>query len=174
MPLIHLWCPSVRASQGGIESYSYGLATALREIVGEGNLTVLIRNDPPANLPAVANATTAWLPRLLWPVGFASFVVLRALRERPDLIITTHLNFGPFALFVRRLLKIPYWVTLHGYESWQIQRPSQRRAVGVADLLLPVSGFTRERVMTSYAVPAERMPLLHDTFEPERFTIGAK
>jgi glycosyltransferase involved in cell wall biosynthesis len=179
MPKIHLWCPSVRASDGGIESYSFSIASALREIVGEDNLTVLARNISVADLrtilgTGVGTGSSAWLPRPLWSLGFAFLVVMRALRQRPDLIITTHLNFGPFAAFVRKLVKIPYWVVLHGYESWKIERPIQQRAVVAADLLLPVSAITRERVMENYGVPAERMHLVHDTFDPERFTIGPR
>src|ERR1043166_2822413 len=173
MPKIHLWCPSVRTSEGGIESYSFSMANALREIVGERNLTVLVRNDSAKEVHAalgteVTNDTSAWWPRPLWSLGFALMVVVRALRRRPDLIVTTHLNFAPFAAFVRKLVKIPYWVVLHGYESWEIERPSQRRAVQAADLLLPVSGFTRKRVMENYAVRAECMHLLHDTLDPIR------
>lgn len=179
MPRIHLWCPSVRASEGGIESYSCSLARALTDVVGASNLTVLVRNDTAAEVRAVlgaeiASASSASLPRSLWSAGFAGFVILRALRERPDLIITTHLNFSPFASVAKKRAKIPYWVALHGYESWKIQRQSQERAVVAADLLLPVSSFTRDRVMHNYAVPAERMHLLPDTFEPDRFTIGPK
>jgi glycosyltransferase involved in cell wall biosynthesis len=37
-----------------------------------------------------------------------------------------------------------------------------------------VSEFTRDRVMTNYAVPPDRMHLLRDTFEPNRFGIGPK
>jgi glycosyltransferase involved in cell wall biosynthesis len=179
MPKVHLWCPSVCGSKGGIESYSFSIANALREIVGERDLTVLVRNDSLDELRAipgtvVASATSAWLPRPLWPVAFALLVTIRAIRERPALIITTHLNFGPFASFVRRVAKVRYWVVLHGYESWAIQRASQQRAVVAADLLLPVSAFTRDRVSNNYAVPVKRMRVLPDTFDPERFTIGPK
>jgi glycosyltransferase involved in cell wall biosynthesis len=179
MPRIHLWCPSVRASEGGIESYSGSLARALSDAVGESNLTLLVRNDTSAQVRSVlgqgvASASIGALPSSLRAVAFAGLVFLRAVRNRPDLIITTHLNFGPFAAAVRRKAKIPYWVALHGYESWKIQRRSQEGAVRAADLLLPVSAFTREQVMTRYEVPAERMHLLPDTFDPERFNIGPK
>jgi phosphatidyl-myo-inositol dimannoside synthase len=179
MPRIHLWCPSVCPSKGGIESYSFSLATTLQELVGEHDLTVLVRNDSAGELRAslgnnFATATSAWLPKTFWSFGFACLVVLRALRERPDLIITTHLNFAPFAAFARILIGVPYWVVLHGYESWEIQRPSQRRAVAAADLLLPVSAVTRDRVASKYAIPAERMRLLPDTFDSTRFRIGPK
>jgi glycosyltransferase involved in cell wall biosynthesis len=179
MPRIHLWCPSVRASEGGIESYSFSLARALREIVGERDLTVLVRNDQRSDVrgtlgAGVAQASTGWLPKALWTAAFAFLVLARALRERPDLIITTHLNFAPFARFVRKLAKIPYWVVLHGYESWDIQRPSQQRAVAEADLLLPVSNFTRDRVIKNYSVSAEKVRVLPNTFEPARFNPGPK
>ena len=176
---IHLWCPSIRASDGGIESYSLSLAKALIEIVGERQITVLVRNHDSADVrdalgTDVRCGGSAWMPRALWTIGFAALVVARALRERPGLIISTHLNFGPFASFVNRLTKMPYWIALHGYESWEIQRPSQRRAVAKADLLLPVSAFTRDRAMKNYSIPAERMRVLPDTFDPTRFSIGPK
>jgi glycosyltransferase involved in cell wall biosynthesis len=176
---IHLWCPSLRAEDGGIEAYSFGLARALIQVVGEKNITVLVRNHKGADVRAalgagIRHAATGSLPRWTWTISFALVVIWRALLERPDLIITTHLNFAPFALLVNKLAKIPFWVSLHGYEAWNIQRPSQRRAVATADLLLSVSAFTRDRVMGNYGVPTERMHLLHDTFEPDRFMIGPK
>lgn len=176
---IHLWCPSVCPSKGGIESYSFSLANALGELVGERDLTVIVRNDSAAEIQeslggGFLTATSSWLPKSLWSIGFACLVVLRALREKPRLIITTHLNFSTFASFVRNLSGIPYWVVLHGYESWEIQRPSQRRAVAQADLLLPVSGVTRDRVGSKYAIPPERMHVLPDTFDSTRFSIGQK
>ena len=179
MRKIHLWCPSIRASDGGIESYSLSLAKALIEIAGERHVTVLVHNHNSADVrhalgTGVRCGASGWLPRTLWTIGFALLVVWRALRDRPDLIISTHLNFAPFASLVKRLTSIPYWVALHGYESWEIQRPSRRRAVAKADLLLPVSAFTRDRVMKNYSIPVERMRVLHDTFDPARFSIGPK
>ena len=155
------------------------MVRALASVIGKSNLAVFVRNDRPAELCGqgwddYSISTSAWLPKALWSTGFASLLVQRALRERPDLIITTHLNFTPFARFVRQVAKIPYWVALHGYESWEIKRPSQQRAVREADLLLPVSIFTRDRVRRNYGVPAERMHVLHDTFDPARFSIGPK
>src|SRR3954468_24871397 len=98
MPRIHLWCPSVCASKGGIESYSFSLASALREVVAERDLTVLVRIDSAAEIQASTGdrfltATSAWLPKSLRSLGFGCMVVWRALREKPQLIITTHLNF---------------------------------------------------------------------------------
>lgn len=179
MPRIHLWCPSVRATQGGIEGYSAGLCDALRTAVGAGNLTVLIRNDRASGLPAILGDDVWTGSAGSWPagvrrIGFAILVMLRALRERPDLIITTHLNFAPFASLIRRITGIPYWVVLHGVEAWHIQRESRRRAVAQAQLLLPVSALTRDRVAQKYKLPPEKMHLLPDTFDPGRFAIGPK
>src|ERR1043166_5375367 len=149
MPKNHLWCPSVCTSEGGIEYFLFRMAKALREIFGERNFTVLVRNDSAKEVHAalgteVTNDTPAWWPRPLWSLGFALMVVVRALRRRPDLIVTTHLSFAPFAAFVRKLVKVPYWVVLHGYESWEIERPSPRRAAQVAAFLSPGGGFTRK------------------------------
>src|SRR3954470_5915671 len=179
MPRIHLWCPSVCASKGGIESYSFSLASALQELVGERDLTVLVRIDSAEEIQAsmggrFVTATSAWLPKSLWSVGFGCLVVWRALREKPKLIITTHLNFSPFAFFVRKLTGIPYWVVLHGVEAWEIPMPSRRQAVAAADLLLPVSAVTRDRVASKYAIPVERLYLLPDTIDSTRFSIGPK
>jgi len=97
MPGIHLWCPSIRASEGGIESYSLSLARALIEIAGEQHITILVRNHAGADIcqalgSGVRHGASGWLPRALWTFAFGVLVVWRALRERPDLIISTHLN----------------------------------------------------------------------------------
>src|SRR5688572_5939388 len=175
MPRINLWCPSVRTEEGGIEAYSFSLARALMQIVGEKNVTVLVRNHSGAVVRSalgagVRHVATGSLPRSLWTIAFALTVVVRAFLDRPDLIITTHLNFSPFAAFVRRWTNIPYWVSLHGYEAWHIERASQQKAVVNANRLLPVSQYTCERVMSAYSVPIEKMRVLHDTFDLAPFS----
>ena len=179
MPEIHLWCPSIRASDGGIESYSRSLAEALVKIAGRENVTILVRNHGARDLkeafgPDTRHRAVGRLPEALRTIGFAILVVAQALLNRPDLIISTHLNFSPFAALVKRLTTIPYWIALHGYESWEIRRPSQRRAVEQADRLLPVSHFTRNRVIDRYSIAPDRMRVLHDTFDAARFSIGPK
>ena len=178
MPAIHLWCPSLSASEGGIESYSLSLAKALVAVAGKENVTVFVRNEVEDDVRAllgvkVRGGARGW-PRSFRAIRFAINSVTRALLDRPDLIISTHLNFSPVAALVKRLTNVSYWVSLHGVEAWEIQRTSRRRAVSTADLLLPVSEFTRERVMNSCSIPVEKMRVLHDTFEPERFGIGPK
>jgi glycosyltransferase involved in cell wall biosynthesis len=96
------------------------------------------------------------------------------LAKRPDLIISTHLNFAGPALWLKRAAGIPYWLVAHGIEAWDIKRPMVRRALHEAERVLAVSSFTRDRLVENECLNPNRISLLPDTFDAGRFTIAPK
>ncbi len=175
---IHLWCPGAYETDGGIEAYSAALVGALAENNVQ-KITVLAKHDSLAALRrsapnGVLAAGTGDVPLRLRTPAFAALLVGRAVAERPDLIITTHLNFAPVAAWLKRRFAIPYWISLHGIEAWDLQHPSRRQALRSADLLLSVSRFTRERVRREQGIAPEQFRILHDTFEPAAWEVGPK
>ncbi len=162
---------------GGIQAYSYFLLDGLAQI--GTRLSSFSRNDSPGSLRRIqhkkssAHAIGSPFSALRSPL-FAGLTVAHALFHRPHLIVTTHLNFGPLAFHLRRRLNIPYIVSLHGIEAWGLGHSKRRRALREADLLLPVSRHTRDRVMEEQQIPSDRFAILSDTFDETRFEIGPK
>lgn len=152
MKRIHLWAPGFEPSSGGIQAYSHELLLAAREVA---KVETFHRTGVPA-------------------LHFALRALGRAFLLRPSAIICTHLNFSPLALVLKKVLRIPYAVSLHGIEAWNIPNPRRREALRLADILLPVSECTRERAGAILDPVRGRWEILYNTFDEQRFSPGAK
>jgi glycosyltransferase involved in cell wall biosynthesis len=97
-----------------------------------------------------------------------------AWRERPGLIVSTHLNFGPLAMAARRSFGSPYILVAHGIDAWGITNESRKKALRKADLTLAVSNYTRDRLIQEVGLDAARVKILPNTFAAERFAIAPK
>jgi phosphatidylinositol alpha-1,6-mannosyltransferase len=175
---VHVWCPGV-CGPGGIEAYSKEVVHGLAQIFPRANITVFARNDRSSALrqwlpAAVVGIGLGEIPNLMRAQAFATLVFSGAVIDRPDLIFSTHLNFAPVARWLKRLQKTRYWISLHGIEVWQMTNRSRSRAVFEADLLLPVSRYTRNRVAAEQEIPESKFQILPDTFDVDRFTPGQK
>lgn len=174
---IHLWCPGIEPNSGGIEKYSSFLLKTLREQFGSGAISAFAKNDRLNRVelrPEPAVTCTGNVPEKFRTAVFSTLTASHALFSRANLIISTHLNFSPLARWLSRRANIPYWVSLHGVEAWDLNREDRRRGLGDASLLLPVSGFTRDVVSREQGLPRERFRLLPNAFDPDSFRIGPK
>ena len=175
---IHVWCPGIDPQVGGIEGYSAAIVNALTQI-GVTPLRVFAKNEASRTVRqhlghGAEGFGVGSVPLRFRTAAFVALLAAHAIADRPDLIITTHLNFGPAAAWLKRRFGIPYWVSLHGIDAWGLRHAARLQALKSADLLLPVSGFTRDRVMREQAMAPERFRVLPNTFEPAAWTIGPK
>jgi glycosyltransferase involved in cell wall biosynthesis len=85
-----------------------------------------------------------------------------------------HLNFCPAADWLKRALGIRYAVSLHGVEAWGLTNPARRRGLAYADLKLPISEFTRQRILAEQALSGASFRLLPCTFDADKFTPAPK
>lgn len=175
---VHVWAPELFCSTGGIQTFSRHFINALSDVLPAAEIRLLLKNDLPE---AVCNyngfrqvtAFGQWRPSLRTP-RFASECLRQALCEQPRLIISTHLNFGPVAQIVRKLIAVPYVLVAHGIDAWDLNVRTRRKALQNADLILAVSRYTRERLLENSGFDPRRVQILPNTFSPDRFTIGAK
>ena len=177
-PRIHVWCPGI-CSTGGIQSYSNSIVEAILQIVPNARLTVFSRNDSSSTLrrTLLGHAKivgTGSAPERLRAIAFAGNIFWHALIDPPDLVLCTHLNFAPAARLLNRFRRTPYWISLHGIEAWNLHNKTRSAAVRNADLLFPVSQYTRDRVATEQGISESKFRVLPDTFDSERFTPGPK
>src|SRR5919109_4754232 len=148
-PKIHVWIPDYESAMGGIQVFSRFLIRALGDCLPAARLTVLSKNDnsfpmlPPRHPPSEFYCS-GWWPIGTRTVAFACQLVTRALRERPDLIVSTHVNFTPVAMRLERLARIPYAAVAHGVDVWGVRRGGVRRSLRRARRVLAVSRFTRD------------------------------
>ncbi|MGI0487675.1 glycosyltransferase [Pantanalinema rosaneae CENA516] len=176
-PSIHLWAPSLFDLKGGIETYSGFLLQALKDLYPELRPEICLMHDrgwqQPAEAPSRFHFTGTFPPQFRAP-AFATKALAASINHPPDLVISTHLNFAVAAYWLKQVLGIPYWVVAHGFEAWDVQRPDLKRAIVHADRVLAVSTYTRDRLLQEQHLEPERVSLLPNTFDGQRFQLAAK
>jgi glycosyltransferase involved in cell wall biosynthesis len=93
----------------------------------------------------------------------------RAVKERPELIVTTHANFAPVAHSMKSLLGIPCVAIGHGIEVWDLKPGAVWRALRAATAIAAVSTFTRDKMSSALQLPKDAIAILPNTFDPEEF-----
>lgn len=162
---------------GGIAQYNRDFVRALASLEGVGNVLVLPRSDGvgPAELP---DPKVVHLP----PIGGRLRYSLRALRvalgERPDVIFCGHLFMAPLAWLLSKVLRVRWWLQIHGIEAWD--RPGASPVTGKdsfpawfpiremaesADLVTSVSRYTRRRFLGWASVTPEKVRVLPNTYD---------
>jgi glycosyltransferase involved in cell wall biosynthesis len=175
---IHVWVPDLFSTTGGIQAFSRYLIDAVRAEAFSKYFSALIKNDLPDDIPDKwalhnFNAYGNW-PLRLRSARFALGCMRQAWRERPGLIVSTHLNFGPLAMLARRSFGAPYILVAHGIDAWGITSASRKRALLKADLTLAVSNYTRDRLIQEVGLDPDRVKILPNTFAADRFAIAPK
>jgi glycosyltransferase involved in cell wall biosynthesis len=170
---IHIWVPDFTGATGGIQTFSRFLIRGIRDLFAEATLDIFSKNDTsfpdPSDNPTDSFSPLGWWPPRLRTTVFATELTLAALRNRPDLILTTHVNFAPVAHSVKTLFNIPFLAIGHGIEVWDLPRGQIRRALRGANALAAVSHFTRARMALALQISEEEIFLLPNTFDPEQF-----
>ncbi|MGI0483702.1 glycosyltransferase family 4 protein, partial [Geminocystis sp. CENA526] len=101
-------------------------------------------------------------------------IIIYTIWDKPDLVITTHLNFIPVAHLLKRLYGIRYYTIAHGIEAWNLQKPSLIKALKECDRILSVSHYTRDRLIKEQNLNPEKIFVLPNTFNHEKFKITPK
>lgn len=176
---IHVWVPNIFEFKGGIQVYSEFFLQAL-ETYNFKKCSICVKHDRQVPNSALERFSSfqfycsgQW-PLSLRTPAFSSQLLRLALEEKPDLIITTHLNFTPLAYYLKRFLGIPYWTVAHGVEAWTIQKNSLRRSLQYADLILSVSNYTRDRLLEGQYLNPRNIKLLPNTLSYQRFKVTPK
>jgi glycosyltransferase involved in cell wall biosynthesis len=172
---VHIWAPELFCGKGGIQTFSRHLVAALScEVSGE-KIRVLLKNDLPKDVRIWKGSRQVatfghWPPRLRTP-RFAWECLRRAYLERPQLIISTHLNFGPLAHIIYHVLHVRYILVAYGVEAWDLRRPG---CLHHADKIFAISSYTRDRLLNLHRLREDRVVLLPTTFDPHVFDIAPK
>src|SRR6266404_1679206 len=170
---VHVWVPDYTSAIGGIQTFSRFLVRGLRDVFADAEISVFSKNDtsyPDPGSDAADKFTPLgwWTPKLR-TIAFADELFRAALRDRPDFIITTHVNFAPVAHSLKMLFRIPFVAVGHGVEVWEIRNVRVRWALRAANLLIAVSHFTRQRMASALGDAEAKIALLPNTFDPEQF-----
>ena len=165
---IHIWAPNVCGFGGGIAAFSRELAMALH-LKGHG-VVIRTKEDRSGLWNDLPVTGSGLIPAHLRTPWFAAGLVAAAALSRPDLIISTHINFGPAAHFTHWIAGVPYVLVGHGVDLHPGLSPLRQQAIREADALWVVSRWTERRALDLGAA-SERIELLSNTVDDERFSI---
>jgi glycosyltransferase involved in cell wall biosynthesis len=178
-PNIHLWIPNIFEFKGGIQVYSAFLLQALQNFLPQAQIKVFLKhdrnvpNEEKTLLPTKFYASGHW-PLPLRTLAFSSKVATAELLDKPNLILTTHLNFAPLAHWLKNVTRTPYWAVAHGVDAWNIQNLSRKQALHHADRVLAVSHYTRNRLLQEQNLDPSKVVVLPNTFDAHRFKVAPK
>ncbi|WP_392533165.1 glycosyltransferase [Nostoc sp. C117] len=178
----HLIFPNMFGFKGGIQVYSTFLLKALQDLYPEAIYDVFLKYDK-HNLKKpqgseFLNSTRfhyfGHLPRLLQTILFATKIIILATFQRPNVVISTHVNYATACYFLKLITGIPYWVVAHGLEVWDIENNVTKLALQKADKVISVSNYTRLRLLQEINIDSEKIVILPNTFDANQFQIKPK
>lgn len=175
----HLWFPNIFEFKGGIQTYCAFFLQAIQNLYPDARYGVFLKHDKSCSANFSYSAFTQFhctgiIPLPLRTAIFAANLITRGLWQRPNLIIAGHINFSIVAYWLKRLIGIPYWVITYGMEVWDLENPALKKALNHADLILAISGYTRDRLLKEQSLDPNQISLLPCQFEPSRFQLAPK
>jgi glycosyltransferase involved in cell wall biosynthesis len=157
-PKVLVLAPSI-SFVGGIQRYVRTLNRALREILGDEEVLVLIwGSQPQASNPENGKTTTEIRAEAKW--RFAMRTVRETLSWQPDLVVATHVGLAPLAWILQGLVGCRYWIFAYGTDVWGPLSVAKRRALARSARVISISEFTRRRLAELHRIPEERIRLL--------------
>ncbi len=104
--------------------------------------------------------------------AFALSSLAAVARDRPDHVISTHVNFGPVAQLAKRFFGTPFTLVAHGIDVHQGLPKTTLAALRDADRIIAVSSWTRDRVLDLGGIEPRNVSLLPNTIDETRFTVA--
>lgn len=153
-----LLAPQLWSADGGVQRYGRSLLEAMQQVRPSAQVQVLALLDQPGR----------------WQRLSFLLAALLAVRQRPQLVLCTHLHLAPLGWLVARLSSGQLWVSLHGIEAWRPLRGLRRWALLHSNHLLPVSRYTAEQVQQQLDPRMPPWSLLLNTYDAERFQPGPR
>jgi glycosyltransferase involved in cell wall biosynthesis len=176
---IHLWFPNIFEFKGGIQVYSAFLLQALQNSEPNLDYEVFLKHDTSLPKDFKSSISSRFhfagnYPLSLRTPAFAAQIISSGLWQRPNLVISTHLNFAVAAYWLKRLAGIPYWTVAHGVEAWNIKNSALQTALHHADRILAVSNYTRDRLLAEQNLDPNKISILPNTFDHHLWEISEK
>jgi glycosyltransferase involved in cell wall biosynthesis len=152
-------------TRGGIARHTYTFASALADLLGPENVHVLalLGYGDASDLHPRFRVLGPVTDRLTAAakVQFAMKALALA-RHKYDLIVCNHLSLGLVGAAIRFVHRTPFWVVCHGVEAWRPIPMLQLTALKEAELALPISRFTAEKLQEVNGLPPSKMRVLYN------------
>ncbi|HEY9748676.1 MAG TPA: glycosyltransferase, partial [Allocoleopsis sp.] len=189
-PHFYLLFPNIFGYMGGIQVYSAVLLRALQDLYPEAQYDVFLKYDRAdgtnlQNLEFLPQTRFHYFgqshgDRNRWrrygkAILAAAKMLGLGLWQRPNLILTTHLDFYSVVFdWFKFWTGIPYGVVLHGLEAWNVENKALQSVLQRADRVMAVSHYTRDRLLQEQSLEANQVTVLPNAFDAGRFQIAPK
>lgn len=110
----------------------------------------------------------------LQTANFITTSMSAILTDRPDHVISTHVNFGPAARVAKQFFRVPYTLVAHGIDVHPGLPRTSLAALREANRIIAVSVWTRDRVLDLGGISPDDVVILPNTVDENRFSIGPK
>lgn len=159
-------------SSGGIAQANRDLITALSTSDNIESIVIiprLTKNNEvtlPKNVKQKKSAFNIYL--------YSFFVVCVLIKEGPfDRIFCGHFSMSPLVFLISIISGTPYWIHMHGIESWEKPSKILRHVAENASLITTVSRFTRFMILKWSNIIPGKIKIIPNTVE-EKFKPGPK
>lgn len=175
----HLWLPNLFEFKGGIQVYLTVFLKALQSLYPEIAYELFLKHDIASSPDVVFLDNTKFHFYGTWNLPlrtaiFATELIRIGLWQRPNLVISTHVNFTPAAYWLKRLAGIPYWTIAYGTDAWDIEQKAVKIALRHAEKIISISSYTRDRLLKEQNLDPSKISILACTFDASRFQIAPK
>jgi len=166
--------PSLTAFGGGIELCARQVLDAVAAARPQAELGALLAREPSLVRPETLAPSLHGRLTVSGGASSAGFLVAaaRLLRQPLEVILCVHLHYLPLCAALARATGAKLVSLLHGIEVWAPGRPLARRAAGLADLTVAVSGFTAAQALRFLPVTPDRLMVAPNAVDTERFSPG--
>ena len=159
---------------GGISVFSRELALALKNDSGNSKqLKLFSKLDFRGSFDQFTVTGFGALPKPFQSLMLGAALFYSAIIWRPNIIVSTHLNFGPVLYWINRFLKIPYILVAHGIEVNNTLSASRLKALHRADSVWAVSRWTKSQLV-NIGISSESICIIPNTVSSTKFGIAPK
>jgi glycosyltransferase involved in cell wall biosynthesis len=169
---VHLWAPGFTEFGGGIAAFSREVARGLVELGHDVRLFGKI--DRTGTWKGLRLSGTGVFGGSLQTANFITTALSAIVTDRPDHVISTHVNFGPAAHVAKNFLRVPYTLVAHGIDVHPGLPRTSLAALREANRIIAVSVWTRDRVLDLGGIDPENVVILPNTVDETVFSVGQK
>jgi len=159
---------------GGIGQYNRDLLDSLTSLDRVERIVSYTRHNPPAESPfsPPAKLKQRFLPGS--ELRYVCSAAAGALRLRPDIVLVGHINLLPVGALIKKLTGCRLVVEVYGFEAWKRLRRIGSWATREVDLVISISRFTREKLISWSGLDSSRIKVVPNAVHLDQYSCGEK
>lgn len=107
-------------------------------------------------------------------ISFFFRFIVQFIKERPDVIFCSHINFSPMCLLVKKIFKTPYVLILYGVETFEINGFLKRRGVKEAKKIITITEYIKGFIAKQFPESKDNIFILPVAVDGSLFSVEEK